>query len=157
MKKIGRAPYAMLGLALVGGAVALYDSHAVYNGQPLWCPAPFDGCNAVASSPYAHVLGLPVGYFGVVYYLGMAGLAVLLAFDRQPRALRVLAVGYAALGASFSIYFMYVQFGFIHAFCIYCFVSAVATFLLLAAALRHLRPSRLRIQSATDTRLAGRR
>ena len=45
----------------------------------------------------------------------------------------------AALGVSFSIYFMYIQFTFIHAFCIYCLISAVLTLCLLLAALWHFR------------------
>ena len=51
----------MLTLALVGIGVAFYDSHQIYNGQPLWCPPPIEGCNEVASSHYAHIYNLPVG------------------------------------------------------------------------------------------------
>jgi uncharacterized membrane protein len=89
------APAVMLALALVGLAVALYDSYVIYNGQPLWCPPPIDGCNEVAASPYARILGLPVGYYGVVYYLYMFGLAALLAFDPLSPGLRLGAVLYA--------------------------------------------------------------
>jgi hypothetical protein len=64
-------------------------SYAIYNGEPLWCPPPINGCNEVASSPYARVFDLPVGYFGVVYYLFMFCLAALLAFDPFSRALRL--------------------------------------------------------------------
>jgi uncharacterized membrane protein len=42
----------------------------------------------------------------------------------------------------FSIYFMYLQIAFIHAFCIYCLVSAVTTLLLFVAALSHVRVKR---------------
>lgn len=139
MKNARRAPCAMLALALIGLAVAYYDAYVIYHGQALWCPPPVDGCNEVASSPYARIADLPVGYFGVVYYLYMFGLAALLAVDPWARGLRVAAVGYAGLGVGFSIYFMYVQFTFIHAFCIYCLVSAVTTLLLLIAALSHAR------------------
>jgi len=69
----------------------------------------------------------------------MAGLAVLLVFDPSSRALRFAAVGYAALGVGFSIYFMVLQVAFIHAFCIYCLGSAITTVLLLIAALAHFR------------------
>ncbi len=69
MKKVFYAPYVMVGLALVGIAIAFYDAYTVYNGQALWCPPPVNGCNEVASSPYAHIFNLPVGYFGVIYYL----------------------------------------------------------------------------------------
>jgi uncharacterized membrane protein len=97
----------------------------------------------VASSPYAHILGMPVGYFGLVYYLYMFGLAALFAFDPFSRALRWSAVLYAGLGVLFSAYFMNVQFTFIHSFCIYCLISTVLTLLLFLAALSHFRATRL--------------
>src|ERR1700732_5220617 len=81
-----------------GTAVALYDSYAIYNGQALWCPPPINGCNEVANSPYARILGLPVGYFGVVYYLYMFCLAARLGFDPFSRGLGWGAIVYASLG-----------------------------------------------------------
>lgn len=142
MKTQFNASTIMLALALLGASVAFYDSYAVYNGQALWCPPPINGCNEVANSPYARIYNLPVGYFGVVYYLYMFGLAALLAFDPFSRALRYATLGYAALGVSFSIYFMYLQIAFIHAFCIYCLVSAVTTLLLFIAAIAQFRATR---------------
>jgi uncharacterized membrane protein len=136
------APYLMLVFAAIGMADAFYDSYAIYTDQPLWCPPPIDGCNIVAGSPYARILGIPVGYFGLVYYLYMFGLAVLLAFDPFSRALRWGAVLCAGLGVSFSAYFMNVQFNFIHAFCIYCLLSAVLTLVLLFSAILHFRATR---------------
>jgi uncharacterized membrane protein len=137
-----RAPYVIMALALIGLAVAFYDSYAIYNGQPLWCPPPINGCNEVAASPYARIFDLPVGYYGVVYYLYMVALAALLAYDPLARGLRIGAVIYAALGLSFSLYFMILQFGYIHAFCIYCLISAVTTVLLTVTAVWHLRATR---------------
>lgn len=134
-----RAPCAMVVLALVGLAVAVYDSYMIHNGLPLWCPPPIDGCNEVASSPYARILGLPVGYYGVVFYLYMFGLAALLAFNPYWRGLRLGAVLYTGMGLLFSLYFMVLQVAFIRAFCIYCLVSAVTTLLLSAAAVVHLK------------------
>jgi uncharacterized membrane protein len=139
MKNRFCAPCVMLALALLGIGVAIYDSYALYNGQALWCPPPIDGCNEVANSPYARIFDLPVGYYGVVYYLFMFGLAALLAFEPFSRALRLIMFGYAAVGVCFSIYFMFLQIAFIHAFCIYCFVSAITTLLLFVAALKHFR------------------
>jgi hypothetical protein len=81
-----KATHAMLALALLGLAVAFYDSYAIYHGQALWCPPPINGCNEVANSPYARIFDLPVGYFGVAYYLYMFCLAALLAFDPFSRA-----------------------------------------------------------------------
>jgi uncharacterized membrane protein len=153
MKKIFLAPYAMLAFALIGGGVAFYDAYVIYNGQALWCPPPINGCNEVASSPSARIFDLPVGYFGVVYYLYMFCLAALLAFDPFSRGLRFAALAYSALGASFSIYFMYLQIEFIHAFCIYCLVSAIMTLLLLIAAFSHFRATLVSVSPslASDT------
>jgi uncharacterized membrane protein len=137
-----RASAAMLALALLGLAVAFYDSYVIYHGRLLWCPPPIDGCNEVAASPYARILGLPVGYFGIAYYLYMFALAALLAFDPLSPGLRWGAVLYAALGVAFSLYFMVLQVGFIHAFCIYCLISAVTTVLLAAVAVLHFRATR---------------
>jgi uncharacterized membrane protein len=141
----GLAPILIVVLAAIGMADAFYDSYAIYTGEELWCPPPIDGCNTVASSPYARVADVPLGYLGFVYYLYMFGLGALLTFDRWSRGLRLGAVLYAAVGVCFSIYFMYVQFTYIHAFCIYCFVSSILTVLLLAAALLHYRSTRLRV------------
>ena len=123
-------------LALVGTSIAFYDSFSPYNAQPPWCPPPIDGCDEVANSLYARIYNLPVGYYGVVFYLYMFGLAALLAFDPFSRALRWAAVGYAAV---FSIYFMILQVAFIHAFYIDCLGSAVTTVLLLMAEFAHFR------------------
>ena len=150
MTKQCHAPYAMLALALLGTAVAFYDSYAIYNSQPLWCPPPIDGCNEVANSAYARIYDVPVGYYGVVYYLSMAGLAALLAFDPFSRALRLAALGYAGLGVGFSIYFMVLQAAFIRAFCIYCLISAVTTLLLFLAAFLHWRTQPLELIPAAS-------
>ena len=151
-----RAPYVMMALALIGLAVAFYDSYAIYNGQLLWCPPPINGCNEVAASPYARIFDLPVGYYGVVYYLYMFALAALLAYDPLARGLRIGAVLYTALGVFFMLYFMVLQFRYIQAFCIYCFVSAVTTVLLTVTAVWHLRASRSYAGAARiDRRLAA--
>jgi uncharacterized membrane protein len=139
MRQVTFAPYLMLVCAFIGVAVASYDSYAIYTGQLLWCPPPIDGCNIVAYSPYARIFGVPVGYFGLIFYLCLLASAALLAFDPQSHGLCLGALFFAALGVSFSTYFMYIQFTFIHAFCIYCLISAVMTILLLIAALAHFR------------------
>ncbi len=73
-KKTLLAPYVMIALALIGVVDAFYDSYMIYTDQLLWCPPPIDGCNIVASSPYARIVGVPLGYFGLVFYLYMFGL-----------------------------------------------------------------------------------
>jgi uncharacterized membrane protein len=133
--------YWMLVLTLIGIAVAVYVARGNYTGQPLWCPI-IDGCNAVVNSPYSRVFGVPMSYFGFIYYLYMFALAARLAYDPFSNSLRFRAVLYAGVGAASSMYFMYLQLGFIRQVCIYCLVSAVTSFLLLFAALWHFQAIR---------------
>lgn len=137
------APCLMVLFALIGLADAFYDSHAIFTGQRLWCPPPIDGCNIVAASPYARMFDLPLGYLGVAYYLFMLMLAGLLAFDPLSRGLRLGTALHAAVGVLASAVFVYIQLNFIHAFCIYCMISAVLTVLLLVTALAHAGATRM--------------
>ena len=132
-----RWPQLMIVLGFIGLAVAFYDSYAIYTGQLLWCPPPIDGCNEVAASPYARIFGLPIGYYGVVYYAYMIGLAALLAIEPRAKGVQFAALLYTAVGVLFSAYFLVLQITLIHAFCIYCLVSAIMTVLLFASAVLH--------------------
>ena len=136
--KITLPSYLMLVLTLIGLADAVYVARGNYTGAPLWCPI-LDGCNTVINSPYSRVFGVPMSYFGFIYYLFMFGLAVRLAYEPLSKSLCFRTILYAALGAVSSIYFMYLQLGFIREICSYCLISAVTSFLLLFAALGHFQ------------------
>ena len=135
-------PYVIVALAIAGIADASYDSIAIYSGQALWCPPPIDGCNIVANSPYARIFGVPLGYLGVLYYVGMAAIAALVISAPSSQALRSVALAYATGGVLASMVFFYIQFTYIHAFCIYCVISALLTVLLVLASFLHYRRSR---------------
>jgi len=140
--KAALAPYLMLLFALLGIADAFYDSYTIYNSNMLWCPESLNGCNTVANSPFGRIFDIPLGYFGLIFYLYMFALTALLVYDPSSRGLRLGALIYTAFGVSSSIYFMYLEFAFIHAFCIYCLISAVLTLLLFIAAVVHFRATR---------------
>jgi uncharacterized membrane protein len=142
MKNVHLAPYVMLALALFGVADAFYVAHASYTGQPLREFIIIEGANTVLNSPHARIVGMPLSYFGLVYYSYMFGLAALLAFDPSSRGLRFGALLYTAMGVLSSIYFMYIQLNFIQAVCVYCLFSAVTTLLLLIAAISHFKATR---------------
>lgn len=63
------------------------------------------------------------------------------------RGLRFAALVYSTLGVGFSIYFMYLQYTFIHALCIYRFISAMTTLLLFIAAIPHFRATRAHLNT----------
>ena len=66
--KVKLPSYFMLALTLIGIADAVYVAHGNYTGAPLWCPI-LDGCNTVINSPYSRVFGVPMSYFGFIYYV----------------------------------------------------------------------------------------
>jgi uncharacterized membrane protein len=72
--KVSVPAYTMLALTLIGVAVALYVGKGSYSGEPLWCPI-IDGCNIVINSPYSRIFGVPMAYFGFIYYVYMFALA----------------------------------------------------------------------------------
>ena len=84
IRKANLPVYVMLVLTLIGIADAAYVARGNYTGAPLWCPI-LDGCNAVTNSPYSRVFGVPMSYFGFIYYLFMFGLAARLAYERGQR------------------------------------------------------------------------
>ena len=106
IRKINLPVYVMLALTLVGILDAMYVAYGSYSGTQLWCPI-LDGCNTVVNSPYSRVLGMPMSYFGFIYYLFMFGLAARLAYEPASKSLRFRAVLYAALGAvSFRVFYL---------------------------------------------------
>ena len=141
------APYYMLSVSLIGIADAFYLAHASYTGSSLSC-AIFEGCNTVAKSPYSHVFGTPLSYFGLIFYLYMFAVAALLAYDPNSRGLRVGALLYTVVGVCYSAYFLYLQLGVIHAVCIYCLISTVTTVALLGLAIWHFRSTRSLAQNS---------
>ena len=141
IRKVTLPAYCMLVLALIGLGAAVYVAQGNYRGEPLWCPV-IDGCNAVVNSPYSRVFGVPMSYFGFIYYLYMFALAARLPFEPFSNSLRFRAVLYAAMGAVSSMYFMYLQVAFIREVCSYCLIAAVTSLLLLFAALWHFQAAR---------------
>ena len=131
----------MATLAMVGITEALYVARASYMGQTMWCIF-FDGCNAVTQSPYARLFGVPMSYFGVIYYLCALGLAALFVVNPFLRGLRYGVLAFTVFGVGYSAFSMVLQVRFIRAICSYCVISAVITVLLLAVALWHLRRTR---------------
>jgi len=133
------APYLMLVFAVIGMAIASYDVIGIYNNWLLWCPPPIDGCNTVAYSPHGSIFGVPIGVYGLIFYLIMIVLAALLAFGSSSHRLRLVVLIYAVIGVLFSIYFFYLDLAFIRAFCIYCLISAILTVLILIYSIAHFR------------------
>lgn len=115
-------------VSFVGLIDSGYLSAMSLTGNPLNCGI-FDGCNIVASSPYAKVFGIPLAVFGSFYYVVALVLAAALVSLPSLR-LRQALFSWSILGVLFSAYFAYLQYFVIEAICIYCVISAIATIFL---------------------------
>ncbi len=120
----------MVIIAAIGLMTALLLSYARFAHVDLPCDITSGGCATVAASPYAVMFGVPLAYLGVLYYVAvLIFLVALLRGFRHTYASHAL-VGITAFGAIDSVYFLYLQGFVINAFCVYCIISAIATFML---------------------------
>lgn len=130
-------------LALLGLSVALYMwAYAAGLTGPVLCSV--GDCEAVQTSPYSKIAGIPVAFFGVVGFLLL--LAVTLA-GIQPgfqtsRRVPVLLFGGGVLGVGFSAYLTYLEAYVIHAWCQWCVSSAIIMVLIFVASLPELKRMR---------------
>lgn len=124
----------LLGLSLLGLADAWYLAETAMTGGQLACDINgLNGCNIVATSPYAHLWGVPLGVYGVVFY-ALFLLISFVAFYKPSRKIDGALALLGTVGLLASIAFLYIQLALIKALCIYCVGSAVIAFLLAAAA-----------------------
>jgi uncharacterized membrane protein len=114
-------------LAAAGVVIAGYLTVTkLMGGNAAFCTAG-GGCDAVQSSRYATMLGVPTALWGALAYTAIAGLAVAGLNAQRWQAAFALAAG--AVG--FSAYLTWISASVIHAFCPYCLASgAVAVALL---------------------------
>ena len=116
---------AIAALALVGTFVALYLTLYKFGvfGE-LKCG--LGSCETVNTSRWATFLGMPVAAWGLGFYLVALALAVVGTSDRHadsPTISRLL-VGMSAVGVLFSAWLTYLEAFVIHAYCLWCLVSA---------------------------------
>lgn len=120
----------LVGLSVLGLVDSLYLSEKAATDSALFCDigAGLDGCNVVAQSPYSQFLGIPLAYFGVVFYALML-IAILFVHSKPLRLSYQVLMTVAIAGALFSLVFLFIQLALIKAICMYCVVSAAVTFL----------------------------
>lgn len=112
-------------VALVGLVDAAYLTAEHLSGNSVRCMI-VSGCDEVLQSRYSTVAaGVPVAAVGALAYFTAFSLATLAAFGYDG-ARRLLAPLVAFMFLA-TLWFLYLQAFVIHAFCVYCLLSAVVT------------------------------
>lgn len=127
-------------VALAGVFVALYLSlyKLGYIGT-LVCRV--GSCEAVQTSRWATLFGVPVAVWGVAFYVAVVGVALagLSAALADSRRISELLVAMTGAGVLFSLWLTWLELFVIHAICIYCVTSAVIVAILFGIAWLDLR------------------
>lgn len=119
-------------LAIAGTAITAYLLYVRASGSGLLCST--GGCEAVQSSRYSEIFGVPVAALGLGVYLVLLGTALV---PGETSRLVNAVVALAAL--AFSAYLLVVQLAVIGAVCDWCLASDAVTVALAALALLRLR------------------
>lgn len=115
-----------LGFAILGLVVASYLIWIKVNPSALYCAGVGD-CEAVNSSRYSVVWGIPIAIFGALAYAAILGTLLLekrVAFFTAWGPL--IEFGLAFAGTLYSAYLTYIEVAVIHKICPYCVTSAIA-------------------------------
>jgi uncharacterized membrane protein len=133
----GRMGALMTVLALVGLAIAGYLLTVRLLGEAPAC-GPIQGCDTVAASQYATVLGLPVALFGVGFSVALSA-ASFAWWRRGDRRALYASYGLGLAGIIAVAYLTYLELFVIEAICVYCVsygVTIVAGWVLAVLAVR---------------------
>ncbi len=112
-------------LVLIGFTDAAYLSALHFYQADPGCSL-ITGCDAVLSSEYAVVMGIPLAYGGFAYYLTLL-LGVLVYYQYEIKKALQVTFMVNLLGFFFSLWLVYIQAFVLEAFCQYCLISAFTT------------------------------
>ncbi len=122
--QIGRYTKLALILSTLGIIVTAYLTITHYTNVQVACPnTGVINCEKVLTSPYSNLLGVPLGIWGLAFFLIETG--VLLWGNKDARVI------YNGLGLAFVLYFFWIEYT-VGAICIYCTTVHALVILLLA-------------------------
>ena len=143
-------------VALAGMFVALYLTlyKLGYIGT-LACS--IGSCETVQTSKWATLMGMPVGAWGVGYYIAVLAIALvgLLPARGDSIGLSKLLVALTGFGLVFSLWLTYLELFVIHAICQWCVVSALLATALFVISWLDLRDVRSYAEALVEEAAAG--
>lgn len=132
--------------SVVGMAVSLYLTWIHWSGSKAFCAGVGD-CEAVNTSSYSEVAGVPIALLGFGMYLVLFGLSMF-GWRAEPSMASNVALavfGISLGGVLYSAYLTYVEVAVLHAVCPWCVTSAILITLIFGASLYNV----MRLTSGT--------
>jgi uncharacterized membrane protein len=126
-------------LSLVGALDSAYLAILKITGSVAAC-SNFGDCDAVNSSRYAEIGGVPIALLGLLGYLALLGMIIFeIRYPNWKEGLRLAFFGFTLAGVIYSIYLTYIEVAILRAICPFCVISAVVMIGLFIIALYRLR------------------
>lgn len=128
---VGLTPHALLfTLAAIGISETSYLIKKRRLSERPVCPIG-TGCEEVLQSKYNTLFGVHNDILGFIFYVAMAFITSLLVIENGPIEILLKGAYILLFGATFmSLYFTYLQWKVIHAWCFWCLMSAVTIVLM---------------------------
>jgi uncharacterized membrane protein len=112
-------------IALIGLSDSVYLTVHHFTAEPVPCTLTGEGCETVLNSSYAEIVGVPLAACGAAAYFVAFSLAILAAYGNS--FAWKLYGALAVVMAAFSVWLIYVQAAYIHAYCQFCLLSAATS------------------------------
>lgn len=123
---------AYLAVSLIGLMDSVYLTTEHYSGGTVTCNI-ISGCNAVLTSPYSAIFGIPLALLGAIYYAIIFFGAISYLESKAKISWQILAI-LPIPAWIFSIWLLYLQGAVIKSYCQYCLLSfATSTILFVFA------------------------
>jgi uncharacterized membrane protein len=128
-------------LSLGGLLVSGYLLERYISGGRIACGSDL-GCDLVRKSAYSHLFGVPLPFYGLVYYLIILGLSFFKTI-KPFKHLNLMLLFFSLIGLLVSLYLFYLEIFVIRAVCFWCTVSGVITLQIFSLCLISLKNGKM--------------
>ena len=144
-------PHLLLGI--IGAAISFYTI-VLHNRIKAGGACGAGDCDAVISSKYGEMLGIPVGAFGVLFYAIIILLSITTkASTATPRQIATQRLVVAGAGLASVLWFIYISHVVIGKFCPYCMATHATTLLVFIVSVIDYLKARRSAQSSSSSTL----
>jgi uncharacterized membrane protein len=117
--------WTFLVLSFIGFLDATYLAIEKLLGNSITCYI-FEGCQTVNNSAYSQIFGIPLSFFGAIFYLAIFLCSIRYLQTKHKTIFKTIFY-FSCFSALFGIYLSILQIFVIKALCIYCLISAACS------------------------------